>query len=131
MATHIRAGLLATSPTRLRPLDEDTPINRTISLVMTPGHTPGSVSVRIDSLGGSLWLVGDAITCPVQLAEPSWHSFGDVLPERAEASRRMLWKQLAFPATRGVGSHFPGLVPGHVDAANGPLWRPKPWAQHG
>ncbi len=59
----------------------------------------------------ALWLLGDAITCPVQLAEPAWHSFGDVDPELAEHSRRRLWRELSRPFSTGVGAHFRALFP--------------------
>lgn len=123
MADHIRAGLLATPPGRLRLLRTDTSIDFNVSAVLTPGHTPGSLAVRVISRGETLWLLGDAITCPVQLTEPDWHSFGDVSPEAAARSRRMLWDELASPSSRGVGAHFPGLVPGHVITNSGQRWQ--------
>jgi hypothetical protein len=47
-------------------------------------------------------LLGDAITGPIQLDEPSWHSFGDVHPDLAERTRERLWAGLP-PARRWVG----------------------------
>ena len=64
--------------------------------------------------GDRLLLLGDAITGPIQLDEPSWHSFGDVHPDLAERTRERLWAELSDGATLGVGAHFPNLRPGYV-----------------
>jgi hypothetical protein len=63
------------------------------------------------------WLfVGDAITCPIQLAEPTWHSFGDVDAALAQHTRRRLWRELADEHTLGIGAHFPQLAAGRVSS---------------
>jgi hypothetical protein len=64
--------------------------------------------------GDRLLLPGDAITGPIQLDEPSWHSFGDVHPDLAERTRERPWAGLSDGATLGVGPHFPNLRPGYV-----------------
>jgi glyoxylase-like metal-dependent hydrolase (beta-lactamase superfamily II) len=78
LATHIRAGFRTIDSGRLRLIREDTRIARGVAALLTPGHTLGSLSVEITSATERLLLVGDAITAPVQLAEPGWHFFGDV-----------------------------------------------------
>ncbi len=113
MAQHIRGGFLANS-SRLRPIDADTPIAPGIRGVPAPGHTPGHLCVVVKSGENSAWLVGDAITCPVQLTEPTWHSFGDTTPNLAELTRQRLWDQLGRPSTVGTGAHFPHLRFGRV-----------------
>jgi glyoxylase-like metal-dependent hydrolase (beta-lactamase superfamily II) len=108
---HIRDGFLARAE-RQRPLTQDTAVTGGVSAVMTPGHTPGHLCVEIASGNESLVLLGDAITCPIQLAEPSWHSFGDVDAATARRSRDRLWEQLR--SSPGVGAHFPDLTVGKV-----------------
>jgi hypothetical protein len=44
--------------------------------------------IRRTSGGLRLLLLGDAITCPLQLEEPGWHSFGDTDPDVAHQARR-------------------------------------------
>lgn len=122
MDDHIRQGLLATPAPRLHPIDADTTIAPGVTAVPTPGHTPGHLCLVLTSGGRSIWLVGDAITCPIQLAEPTWHSFGDVEPDAAEHARQYLWHELARPHTVGTGAHFPGLQLGQVRGDQG--WCP-------
>ena len=62
-------------------------------------------------VGGQLLLVGDAITCPIQLEEHGWDSSGDVDADAAEQTRAHLWADLSDGRVRGVGSRFPGLRP--------------------
>jgi hypothetical protein len=66
-------------------------------------------------------LLGDAITAPEQLAEPGWHSMGDVDARLAEQTRRALCDLLATPGTTGVGAHFPELRFGAMQEGR---WRP-------
>lgn len=123
LAPHIQAGFRALAGTpRLRPIDRETEVAPGIRLVPAPGHTPGSLTVLVESRDERLILLGDTITIPDQLAEPDWHSMGDVDAELAERSRRALWRLLAEPGSTGVGAHFPELRPGRV--ADG-RWRPS------
>lgn len=123
MAPHIRAGFraLAGSPD-LRPLEDDTDIAPGVRAELSPGHTPGSLIVVLGSGDQELVLLGDAITVPDQLAEPDWHSLGDVDAARAEQVRRALWSRLTRPGALGVGAHFPELRPGRVRAGE---WAPE------
>ncbi|MGY1815350.1 MBL fold metallo-hydrolase [Blastococcus sp. SYSU D00820] len=117
MAGHVRTGFRRWAGTdRLRPLADDAAVAPGVAAVLTPGHTPGSLSVSVTAGQERLLLLGDAITCPVQLAEPGWRSMGDVDPVRADRTRRELWRQLAEPGTSGVGAHFPRLAEGRVAA---------------
>jgi glyoxylase-like metal-dependent hydrolase (beta-lactamase superfamily II) len=116
LATHIRAGFLNVDRSRLRAMHGDTPITRGVTAILTPGHTPGSMTVEVKSGAERLLLVGDAITCPIQLAEPAWHSFGDVDAALAEYTRRRLWRELTDEHTLGVGAHFPQLAAGRVSS---------------
>jgi glyoxylase-like metal-dependent hydrolase (beta-lactamase superfamily II) len=121
MADHIREGLL-THSSRLHAIDQTATIAPGMTAALTPGHTPGHLCVAARSIGRSRLLLGDAITCPVQLTEPSWHSFGDVDPLLADRTRNDLWDQLRDPQTVGVGAHFPELRAGHVSADAPDRW---------
>ena len=82
--------------------------------MLTPGHTPGHLCVSVTSGDKRLLLLGDAITCPVQLAEPGWRSLGNVAPARADRTRRGLWSEPGAERTSGVRAHFPQLARGSV-----------------
>lgn len=124
MFDHIRHGFRAAASRggRLRPVTADTTVAPGVDVTMTPGHTPGHMSVVVSSQGRRALLLGDAIICPVQLDEPTWHSIGDVDPELAKRVRDRLFRELEDPATLGAGAHFPELQFGRVLAARGRRW---------
>ncbi|WP_021595320.1 MBL fold metallo-hydrolase [Actinomadura welshii] len=125
MFDHIRRGFRAASERqgdRLRPVADDTTIAPGVTVTMTPGHTPGHLSVIVASGGRRALLLGDAIICPVQLDEPTWQSIGDVDPELARRIRERLFRELEDEATVGAGAHFPELRFGRVLAGEGRRW---------
>ena len=77
-----------------------------VSLLSTPGHTPGHVSVRIESAGRTAIITGDALHSSVQCAYPDWHFKYDVDAERAVTSRRALLETAVEDASTVLGSHF-------------------------
>jgi glyoxylase-like metal-dependent hydrolase (beta-lactamase superfamily II) len=90
-------------------MDRDTTVAPGITAVQTPGHTPGHLFVVVSSDGRRALLLGDAVTCPVQLDEPTWHSIGDVDPGLATRTRERLWRELKGEDVSGTGAHFPEL----------------------
>jgi glyoxylase-like metal-dependent hydrolase (beta-lactamase superfamily II) len=120
MAPNLREGFRA--HTGLRLLDRDTPVAPGVTAIRTPGHTPGHLCVVVASRGSRALLLGDAITCPVQLDEPTWHSIGDVDPALAERTRQRLWRELEGEDVQGAGAHFPELRFGRVLRGDGKRW---------
>ncbi|MCB5906516.1 MBL fold metallo-hydrolase [Streptomyces pinistramenti] len=85
-----------------------------ISLLPTPGHTPGQVAVRLRSRGRSAVITGDCVHHPVQLRHPGITSCVDTDPAQAVRSRRTLLDALAGTDTLLLGSHFPAPTAGLV-----------------
>ncbi len=77
-----------------------------VSLIPTPGHTPGHVSVLIKSSGVEALITGDALHSTAQCCKPEWHFTFDTDAERAVTSRRTLLEQAAEKDCRVLGSHF-------------------------
>jgi glyoxylase-like metal-dependent hydrolase (beta-lactamase superfamily II) len=84
------------------------------SLVPTPGHTPGHVSLRIASLGEEALITGDFMHHPCQIARPDWSSTADSDPAAARATREHMLARLADAPTLVIGTHFAGRTAGHV-----------------
>jgi glyoxylase-like metal-dependent hydrolase (beta-lactamase superfamily II) len=124
MFDHIRHGFLIADEggDYLYPIAADTAIAPGVSATMTPGHTPGHLSVIVSSKGQRALLLGDAIVCPVQLDEPSWRSISDVDPALASRVRERLFRELEDGVTVGVGAHFPELQFGRVLTGQGRRW---------
>jgi len=120
---HIRQGFRShAGAARLRVIDRDTVVAPGITAISTPGHTPGHLCVVVSSHDHRALLLGDAITCPVQLDEPTWHSIGDVDPDLADRTRERLWRELEGEDITGAGAHFPELRFGRVLEGNGRRW---------
>ena len=107
---------------RLRPIHQDTPVAPGVTAIAAPGHTPGHFCVVVSSGDQRALLLGDAITCPVQLDEATWHSMGDVDPALADRTRQRLWRELEGEDVTGAGAHFPELRFGRVLGGNGKRW---------
>lgn len=100
---------------RLVVVEPDHQLTPEVRLVPTPGHTPGHVSVVIESAGVSAIITGDAIHSPIQVAHPdvSAEHF-DSDSEQARATRRRLLAKLADTGTLVLGTHFPPPTAGRV-----------------
>ena len=72
----------------------DANVTSEVKILHTPGHTPGSVSVLVESGGESVIFIGDVAHLCVQLTEYDWSPLGDVDRETSPESRQ----------TRGGGS---------------------------
>jgi len=75
----------------IEPLSGEHSITSEITAILTPGHTPGSMSLAIDSGGEKALVMGDVFHGPPQVSEPSWVFAFDADPDTAVQSRsRML-----------------------------------------
>ncbi|MDT8913190.1 MBL fold metallo-hydrolase [Amycolatopsis sp. PS_44_ISF1] len=92
-----------------------------LSLVPTPGHTPGHASVRLDSGGRTALITGDCVHHPVQVARPDIGSCVDIDPALAERTRRALLAPFAGTGALVLGTHFPAPTAGRVVADGGGL----------
>lgn len=88
-------------------------VNSEISLLPTPGHTPGHVSVLIESEGQRAVISGDALHHPCQIAHPEWNGPEEV-SEQANKTRRALLERFADTETLFIGSHFADPVAGKI-----------------
>jgi glyoxylase-like metal-dependent hydrolase (beta-lactamase superfamily II) len=93
-------------------MDGDRDVLPGLRRLATPGHTPGHAVYVVEDDGQRLYLSGDSMHAPQQLAHPDWAVSFDVNPGQAREVRDWLAAQAARPGTIGVlGCHFPGLLP--------------------
>lgn len=88
----------------------------------TPGHTPGHVSVRIESRGEQAVISGDVMHHPVQCAEPDWTCSFDSDPALAISTRRAFLERFADQPTLVLGTHFATPTAGRI-RRDGSVWR--------
>ena len=77
-----------------------------LSLTPTPGHTPGHVSVLIESGDGRAVITGDVSHMVCQATHPEWGSSFDVDPDGAEATRRAFFEGRADTEEQVLGTHW-------------------------
>jgi glyoxylase-like metal-dependent hydrolase (beta-lactamase superfamily II) len=82
-----------------------------ITLISTPGHSPGHVSLHIQSGGEQGLLTGDVAHHPCQMAHLDWSSTADSDPVQSAATRRELFARFADTPTLVIGGHFDA---GHI-----------------
>lgn len=84
----------------------DAQLSDEITLIPTPGHSPGHMSVHIKSAGEEALLTGDAAHHPVQMAHLDWSSTADSDQVQSAVSRRALLSRFADTPTLLIGGHF-------------------------
>ncbi len=97
-----------------------------VTLIPTPGHTPGHVSVRVSSGGAEAIITGDAIHTTAQCSHPEWHFRFDADAEQAVTSRRFLLETASERACLVLGSHFSLPSVGRIRTAGDVFrWEPQ------
>lgn len=77
-----------------------------ITLIPTPGHSPGHLSVHIQSEGEEGLLTGDVAHHPCQMTHPDWSSTADSDPRQSTETRRELFSRFADTPALVIGGHF-------------------------
>jgi glyoxylase-like metal-dependent hydrolase (beta-lactamase superfamily II) len=95
-------------------VEMDHVISPEVRLVPTPGHTPGHVSVRIESAGEVGLITGDMVHHPCQLAHPEWSPPFDSDPAASAVMRREVFEGAADQPILVIGTHFAAPTAGHV-----------------
>ena len=98
-----------------------------LSVVDTPGHTQGHVSLALAG-GDGLIVGGDTLTHPlISFEHPEWRPAADHVPEQAADTRRKLLDRLVADKSKLIGFHLPYPGVGTVER-KGNAWRFVPAA---
>src|SRR5580704_13157445 len=89
-------------------------ISPEIRLTPSTGHTPGHVSVLIESEGERAVITGDMTHHPCQLAHPDWTPRYDTDLKESASTRWRLFAEWADQPTLVIGTHFPDPTAGRV-----------------
>jgi glyoxylase-like metal-dependent hydrolase (beta-lactamase superfamily II) len=89
----------------------DARLTSEITLIPTPGHSPGHMSLHIRSDGAEALLTGDVAHHPCQMAHPDWSSTADSDPAQSAATRLELFSRFADRDVLVIGGHFDA---GHI-----------------
>lgn len=91
----------------------------------TPGHTPGHVSVVVESAGERAVITGDMIHTPIQIASVELSSMFDFDGRAAAATRSSFLSRYADESTVVVGTHWGGPGAGRIER-DGDEWHVIP-----
>ena len=100
-----------------------------VTLLSTPGHTPGHMSHVISSGNSKVYVQADVTHAPfLFVRNPGWHPFYDQDPVMAEATRRQVYDMLAAEKMLVQGFHYPFPSHGFVEKTSGGYREiPVPW----
>jgi glyoxylase-like metal-dependent hydrolase (beta-lactamase superfamily II) len=84
----------------------DAKLTDEITLIPTPGHSPGHMSILIQSDGEQALLTGDVAHHPCQMAHLDWSSTADSDPVQSAMTRRQLFSRFADTRVTVIGGHF-------------------------
>ncbi len=85
-----------------------------VRLEATPGHTPGHVSVLIESRGERAFITGDMLHHPCQMAHPEWGAVVDEDKPQAIETRHRIFQRFAGTPTLVIGTHFAAPTAGRI-----------------
>lgn len=88
-------------------VSNDFALDDEVWLELTPGHTPGHVSIHLASQGAEAVITGDCLHSPVQCLEPAWIMRADSDPELAKTTRLNFLERYSDSKVLVCASHFP------------------------
>jgi glyoxylase-like metal-dependent hydrolase (beta-lactamase superfamily II) len=91
----------------LKLVSGETQLTSEITLVPTPGHTPGHQSIIVASGGERAFIAGDVGHHPAQVQETAWRVVFDNDAAQASATRQRVMEQLERDGDRACFGHFP------------------------
>ncbi len=96
-----------------------------VTVVSTPGHTPGHISLLVTAGDERLYLLADVLLGPMQVSEPTWGIAFDQAAGLAQQTRNKLYPELIKPNTLTAANHFSDTVFGRVVEVEGEKsWQP-------
>jgi glyoxylase-like metal-dependent hydrolase (beta-lactamase superfamily II) len=109
---------------QLRLVDGEASVTPELSLLPTPGHTPGHVSVGVASAGQRAIILGDVAHHPLHL-ERLWIAAVDELPRLSRRTKRALAQRLVDEQILVAAGHFSSGSFGRLVLADGRrTWQP-------
>jgi len=103
----IEAGMVNFVDDHFRICDE-------VNLFPTPGHTPGHVSVLINSKKEMAMITGDFIHHPVQMTKTDWCSSADYDKRQGQLTRETLLEEYVDQDVLIIGTHFATPTAGYI-----------------
>lgn len=100
-------------------VEPDHVLTSEVRFLPTHGHSPGHMSVLIESDGSRALITGDATHHPVQWAEPGWGMAADWDAAMGRATRENMRAQFGDDGTLVIGTHYAAPSAGHIISVDG------------
>ena len=100
-------------------MDGEFAITSELTAIPTPGHTPGHVSIQINSQGEKALILGDVLHNTAQLQELDWSSRADIDPDIARVTRRSVVETMENEDYVVLAGHLPSPGFGKILRLNG------------
>lgn len=88
-------------------VDGEHAVTSEITLIPSPGHTPGHMCVAVVSGAERAMIIGDMAHHPVQMTETEWSIALDVNPDLAAQTRARMADRMEREQALVLGGHFP------------------------
>ncbi len=88
-------------------IQDDYKITDELTTVWTPGHTPGHVSIVVESAGHRAYILGDVAHSVAQAHYTDWSPIFDVDPELSRLTRHAVLDMLEVEGILVSAGHFP------------------------
>lgn len=100
---------------QLIPVQDGYEVAPGITMIDTPGHTHGHMSLRLESNGEQLLVLGDvARNAYIDFERPDWVGTPDMNADLSVATRKRIFDMAAEDRIAVLGYHFPFPGVGHV-----------------
>ncbi len=99
---------------QVRTFDGDTQVTPSITMIATPGHTPGHTVQLVQSQGEAVILVGDAMHHWTHVEHHDWLSIHEWDRAQSKEARRRICELAIETDALVTGPHFPLLTLGKV-----------------
>ena len=100
-------------------VEPDHVVTSAVRFIPTHGHSPGHMSVLIESGGERALITGDATHHPVQWAEPDWGMAADWDGAMGTRTREQLRSEFGDDGTLVLGTHYASPSAGHIVSVDG------------
>lgn len=90
-------------------------VDEHLSIEPAPGHTPGTVAIKLSSRGERAVFCGDILHHAVQVFHPEWNSFACADAINARKSRRRVLEDCAGSGALLMPAHFGAPFVCHID----------------
>lgn len=91
-----------------------------VRMIDTPGHTPGHMSLHLESNGEQMIALGDCMNnAYTNFYHPEWYNSFDVIGDQAVTTRQRVLDMAAADRIAVLGYHFPFPGVGHVAREGG------------